>query len=108
MDAMDPSQFADTPADLIAGQQRLYLDRGQAPLDLTQLADVRTLRILKLRVSPLFRSLGRPVDCQPKLVGKPTDRATEDRGQNEYDTIQVSRRMMVIAGCRWEVAGRGE
>ena len=52
MDAIDPSQFADTPTGLIVGQQCLYLDRGQAPLDLTQLADVRTLRILKLRVRP--------------------------------------------------------
>ena len=42
MDAIDPSQFADTPTGLIVGQQRLYLDRGQAPLDLAQLADVRT------------------------------------------------------------------
>jgi hypothetical protein len=35
MDAIDASQFADTPIGLIVGQQRLYLDRGQAPLDLT-------------------------------------------------------------------------
>jgi hypothetical protein len=36
----DRTPFADTPTGLIVGQQRLYLYRGQAPLDLTQLADV--------------------------------------------------------------------
>jgi hypothetical protein len=29
MDAIDPSQFADTPTGLIVGQQRLYLDRDR-------------------------------------------------------------------------------
>ena len=62
MDAIDPSQFADTPTGLIVGQQRLYLDRGQAPLDLTQLADVRTPRILKLRVSPHLAGPADPLE----------------------------------------------
>jgi hypothetical protein len=60
VDAVDLGQLPDTPAGLVVGQQRLDLVRGQAPQHAAQLSDVRTPRILELRISPRLVGLTDP------------------------------------------------
>jgi hypothetical protein len=44
VEAIDPRQLTGPSTSLIAGQQRLDLDRGRTSLDAAQFADVRTPR----------------------------------------------------------------
>jgi hypothetical protein len=68
VDAIYPGQLLDTPTCLVVGHQRLHLGPGQPPLDVTQLADVRTSRILEHRVRPHVTYLADPPE-EPALQG---------------------------------------
>jgi hypothetical protein len=99
MDAVDPRLLPGPSIRVVVGNQRLRLGRGQAPLDATQLADVGTPRILKLRVSLHLACCVPPGELEQQVVelrNRAEEREEEleaARGANRQLLANLNRRI---------------